>query len=112
MSFYYSITAPVNINVIILSIVLIIDGGVIISTSICQIAAGEAMWSTVNINNPKFKIFGEFVGYKRIIHVHVAKYVFLLQTQSFVCLCILPMLTVALVVGIVAAVMRGPVSID
>ena len=108
MSFYYSITAPVNINVIILSIVLIIDGGVIISTSICQIAAGEAMWSTVNINNPKFKIFGEFVGYKRII----AKYVFLLQTQSFVCLCILPMLIVALVVGIVAAVMRGPVSID
>ena len=37
MLFYYSITAPANTNVLIVSVLLIIAGGLMIGVGICQI---------------------------------------------------------------------------
>ena len=70
LSFYYSTTAPANANVLILSVLLNIAGGLMIGTGICQIAATKKfkdlnceIETTKKMKFKKFKVLscGEFV---------------------------------------------------
>ena len=44
MLFYYPITAPANTNVIIISVLLIIAGGLMIGVGICQIVMKRKLY--------------------------------------------------------------------
>ena len=83
LSFYYSTTAPANANVLILSVLLNIAGGLMIGTGICQIATTKQfkrfkdlnceIETTKHMKLKKFKVLscGEFVCFEFFV-VHYA----------------------------------------
>ena len=58
MLFYYPITAPANTNVIIISVLLIIAGGLMIGVGICQIVATWKLYQNETLSI----LCGEFVS--------------------------------------------------
>ena len=90
LSFYYSITAPANANVSMLSVLLIIAGGLMISTCVCQIAATKHFnWEIETTKHKTDKIFmvlccGEFVRMEIIMHTCIVFVSFYMYSGLFV----------------------------
>ena len=76
LSQYYLITVPANVNVMVLSVLLIVTGGAMIATCICQIGTAKAMDST----HDKHRSFAN--AYNSIDNCNMI-------VQCFACLCIL-----------------------
>ena len=61
MLYYYPITAPANTNVIIISVLLIIAGGLMIGVGICKIAMTRKLYQNKDSTSDLYRC-GELVS--------------------------------------------------